>query len=260
MALKTIVDLCQSLIKPYINDNDKAIYEVMSRNGAKNLLKSTLKTNTYDGLTFTVGADGSVTLSGTAASSCGVNGWGNFGAFSYPAGNYILSDGGAGSQASNKRMYYKINNGSSQGVVDSADITLADGDSLMIWIYVDQGVSGDGSVFYPMLRLASDVDDTYEPYAKTNRELTEECITDVFEVTTPAFSSLPQTFTAPGITADHELIVDGSAMLSNPSSQGGDWTITTGRNSITISGTFAGSTATTVNMTLGIKRAITATV
>ena len=27
---------------------------------------------------------------------------------------------------------------------------------------------------YPMLRLASDPDDTYTPYAKTNKELTED--------------------------------------------------------------------------------------
>ena len=231
--------------------------------GAKNLLISSLKTNTYDGLTFTVNDDGSVTLSGTAETSCGRYGGGNFGAFSYPAGEYLLSDGGAGSQTTKRRMYYSINGSSANPVVNSSKISLQDTDVLEVWIYVDTGVSGNGVTFYPMLRLASIDDDTYVPYAKSNRELTENiaaAITDVYEVTTPAFSSLPQTFNAPGITSDHKLIVDGSAVLSTPSAQVNDWTITTGSNSITISGNFAGSTATTVKMTLGIKRAITATV
>jgi hypothetical protein len=77
-------------------------------------------------------------------------------------------------------------------------------------------------------------------------------MTNVYKVTTPSFSSLPQTFTVNGITANHELVQDGFALLSTPSAQGNDWTITTGTNTVTISGTFSGSTATTVTMSLGI--------
>ena len=92
---------------------------------------------------------------------------------------------------------------------------------------------------------------------KALQEAIEEGITDIYQITTPSFSSLPQTYTAQGITANHELVQDGYALLSNPSAQGSDWTITTGANTITISGTFSGSTATTVKMTLGIKRSLT---
>jgi len=83
-------------------------------------------------------------------------------------------------------------------------------------------------------------------------------ITDVIEVTTPSFSSLPQTYTVSGITANHTLVQDGFAFLSNPSAQGSDWTITTAANAVTISGTFSGTTATTVKMSLGVKRSVTA--
>ena len=38
------------------------------------------------------------------------------------------------------------------------------------------GQTVNNLVFYPMLRLASDPDDTYQPYAMTNRELTEKKI------------------------------------------------------------------------------------
>lgn len=84
-------------------------------------------------------------------------------------------------------------------------------------------------------------------------------IRDVYQVTTPSFSSLPQTFTATGITADHKLIVDGYALVTPESSKGSDWDVETGANSIKITGTFNGSTATTVKMTLGIPNTKTAT-
>lgn len=73
-------------------------------------------------------------------------------------------------------------------------------------------------------------------------------------VTTPSFSSLPQTFSAAGITEDYELVQNGFAMLSTPSAQGSDWTITTGAGTIAINGTFSGSTPTTVTMSLTIPR------
>ena len=84
-------------------------------------------------------------------------------------------------------------------------------------------------------------------------------VKDVYVVTTPSFSSLPQTFTAPGINANHRLLVDGYALVTPESSKGSDWDIETGTNSIKITGTFNGSTATTVKMTLGIPRSKTAT-
>ena len=38
------------------------------------------------------------------------------------------------------------------------------------------GVSANGIVFKPMIRLASDPNDTYQPYAMTNKELTDIAI------------------------------------------------------------------------------------
>ena len=44
------------------------------------------------------------------------------------------------------------------------------------YIVIKNGTTVSNKMFYPMLRLASDPDDTYQPYAMTNRELTEEKI------------------------------------------------------------------------------------
>lgn len=85
-------------------------------------------------------------------------------------------------------------------------------------------------------------------------------VSDVIQVTTPTFTSLPVTFRADGLTANHELIDDGHAFVSVPSSMGSSWAVTCGANTITISGTFSGSTATYVKATLFVpQHKVTAT-
>ena len=64
-------------------------------------------------------------------------------------------------------------------------------------------------------------------------------------VTTPSFSSLPQTYTDAQLSASitSDLVVTNS-VLSNPSAQTGDWTITTNNGSLTITGSVASSGTT----------------
>ena len=69
--------------------------------------------------------------------------------------------------------------------------------------------------------------------------------------TTPSFSSLPQTFYNANITASHE-VVGNAVHLSYPKAGDIDWNITCANGSLTISGTFHGSTATTATMSLWI--------
>lgn len=69
------------------------------------------------------------------------------------------------------------------------------------------------------------------------------------EVTSSSFSSLPITISDSNITADHVVI---NSVLSNPSAQTGDWTVTTSTGSLTISGFISGST--TVTLYLNVKK------
>ena len=62
-------------------------------------------------------------------------------------------------------------------------------------------------------------------------------------VESTSFSSLPQTISDAAITSDHVVM---NSVLSNPSAQTGDWTITTSSGSLTISGTISGSTTVTL--------------
>ena len=62
-------------------------------------------------------------------------------------------------------------------------------------------------------------------------------------ITSSSFSSLPQTISDANITSDHVVM---NSVLSNPSAQTGDWTITTSNGSLTVSGTISGSTTLTL--------------
>lgn len=71
-------------------------------------------------------------------------------------------------------------------------------------------------------------------YAKT--------LHDAIEVTLPNVSSSSRTFNVTGITADHELVQNGCAYISNPAAVGSDLTLTTSSGKITVSGTLSGTT------------------
>lgn len=75
----------------------------------------------------------------------------------------------------------------------------------------------------------------------TNATAIAKCETLVVSV--PSFSALPQTITNANI--DDDMVVVNS-VLSNPSAQTGDWTVTTSSGSLTISGSISGSTTATL--------------
>ena len=85
------------------------------------------------------------------------------------------------------------------------------------------------------------------------------------KVTTPLFSSLPVTFSVNGMTAQHELEVEGHVQILNSSNQdassavGSQWSYTTGAGTLTLSGTFSGATAVKMIASFDIPTKVTAT-
>lgn len=65
----------------------------------------------------------------------------------------------------------------------------------------------------------------------------------VLVITTSSFSSLPQTITNSSITSNMVVV---NSVLSNPSAQTDDWTVSTSDGSLTISGSISGSTTLTL--------------
>lgn len=155
------------------------IYEVMGQNGAKNLLPTpyyTTKggTTTSGALTATENADGSVTINGTAAGQSYIDLARNDKFLK--AGTYILSGG----LTSKQYVYINcLNNGTYVRTLVSATTSEAEFvldyngyDAITVGISIAYGESLDNVTFYPMIRLASDTNNTYQPYAKTNQQLT----------------------------------------------------------------------------------------
>lgn len=67
-------------------------------------------------------------------------------------------------------------------------------------------------------------------------------------ITSTSFSSLPQTIANANITSDLVVI---NSVLSNPSAQTGDWTVTTSSGSLSISGSISGATTITLYLMRG---------
>lgn len=176
---------------PYAKTNrqlteDSVDWDNFSKLGAKNFLPNDAVSQTLYGITFTVNSDGSVTANGTGTAS--------------PVGFTICEDADKISQIfkvgqkyilsglpSNGNCFIKI---ATTGGVSLWEIGSSEPEKEFIYngenvVSIDLVVRNRATLsnvtFYPMIRLASDTDSTYQPYAKTNRELTEELqIQDLF--------------------------------------------------------------------------------
>lgn len=177
--------------EPYHPSVEEEIEQIYADNGvlgAKNLLEVTANTQTLSGVTFTVNRDSdgnviNVTVNGTASANT---------SFvlrtktPLAAGkSYIISRGEAGdgdfqmvATAWNNGSYVKnIIEIGAGGYTEKSFMADYNGyNDIQISIFVRSGKTISNAKVYPMLRLASDPDDTYVPYAMTNRELTEKKI------------------------------------------------------------------------------------
>lgn len=168
--MKSNLELMQNVVKPYIDAKNQALTNYDANMGVKNLFNNTATTGTSNGVTFTVKADKSVEAVGTLTSNDGIK---VLATFHGEAGKQYLLTGGISST-----KYLEVYN-------VSAGIDVKDtGNGVTFTPQSDTDfdvaaiVSGNGSTFndtfYPMIREASITDPTYQPYAKTNVELTQD--------------------------------------------------------------------------------------
>lgn len=150
----------------------------------KNLLPNTATNQTINGVTFTVNADGSVTCNGTAS---GVIYFKFNSRFTLPVGEFVLTGcpTGGDENTTYKILIYvndvwRINDKGS-----GANFTLTETAKVSVHIAIYSGYTCNNLTFYPMIRLATIEDDTYEPYIEN---------TDV-DVTLPALPTVTGTNT-----------------------------------------------------------------
>lgn len=165
--------------EPYHESVEEEIEQIYADNGvlgAKNLLNHKRSgSTTIQGITYTVNADLSISTSGTADANN--NSWWNLlpNGITLPAGKYIISDNGNLNTPSH-RLSIRLTDNTyvALGTSSETEVTLTATNQIVEFsIGIAKGQASNNYVFKPMLRLASDPDDTYVPYAMTNRELTE---------------------------------------------------------------------------------------
>ena len=141
------------------DSNEDAISDIVNTLGAKNLLNVTAKTTTRDGVTFTVNADNSITVNGTATANtyCTL--------YRHDFGNTIFTTDN------------RINNSDYviSGLPTNNQFYLVyDSNNHTVNIVVKSGYTVDNVTIYPMIRPKHISDDTYVPYSKTNQQLTDD--------------------------------------------------------------------------------------
>lgn len=150
--------------------------------GAKNLLPNRAgKVTTINGMKFTVNADGSVTLNGTASSTAIFNLISDTVADNrlyLPAGNYIIN----GESVNNNNFWigaYKNADSGTWAISSKSSggaFTVASGDYIFPRIRVGSGITFSNVTVYPQIRLASVSDSSYVSYGMSNAELTKHVI------------------------------------------------------------------------------------
>ena len=135
----------------------------------KNLLKNTAVSNTQNGVTFTVNADGSVTINGTNAGTNSVYITLNSKFITTYGRKYTASIAAEEIPG----VYMSIYDSSWAGVGRcTTSITFVENKNSTrnIRLTVEAGTTLENVTLYPMLRYAEITDDTYEPYKPSVEE------------------------------------------------------------------------------------------
>lgn len=130
----------------------------------KNRLENTATSITSNGITFTVNADGSVTCNGTATANTNLYVNGN--SVKY-FGNTIFNGCPSGGTSTTYFMEYYDTNVPTGYRDYGAGVTIpaeTNGHTCRAVILIRNGTTVNNLTFKPMIRLATETDDTYEPY------------------------------------------------------------------------------------------------
>ena len=184
--------------KPVISDGIKTQFDLVHNElsdvnnilGSKNILPNSATTQVINGITYTVAADGSINVTGTATADSILHiipgTIGKLSAIFSKGGNYIIS---AGTTGSGVDFFFGLEyTGSTWDIGEWLKYTTylskeiyIDGTELNnsssyieCYIKVNSGTTVSNIKVYPMLRPAKVKDATYVPYSKTNYELTTE--------------------------------------------------------------------------------------
>lgn len=150
---------------PYAIDENLAMLESAVGFTKKNLLNNNLTTQTVNGITYTVNADKSITVNGTATADSNIKIDVYAGTDGLEIGNkYILSGVPKGVTGCCMYLINSNVNFKAEDFGDGAEFTFPEIDIIYFVILVNSGTTLNNVTFYPMIRYASIENDSYEPY------------------------------------------------------------------------------------------------
>ena len=182
-----IDDTYEPYICPNTEISEKMTYADNTVLGAKNLLECKADIGSYPnynnrGIDITINDDYTVEFTGTSTNDV------YFSLYARDSGEplkgldrntqYIIS-----SETTNDKVYVYVNMYNSSktwvraatGKINETIFTITDDIAYIEFgVSVQNGTTVSNQKIYPMIRLATDTDSTYVPYAMTNRELTDE--------------------------------------------------------------------------------------
>ena len=152
----------------WINTDTKITgYQFSAEYQGKNLLENTAANGTHNGLTFTVNNDGSVTVNGTANAEI----YYKFGDMLYEHIVGTVFSGCTGGSSNTFEIHVSYYNSSHEwingfNVRDGSVKFKEDANAVHVSVFAHfvSGYTANNITFYPMVRLASETDATYEPY------------------------------------------------------------------------------------------------
>lgn len=167
LTLDTDYEVADDLSTQLASVNSALSNEVVTRAklGGHNLLPNNATSNSH----FTVNSDGSITCNITHNAWTQIN---LVSSLSLKAGDYILST----TNSLNSTEFLSIRNADTSEAIASVtngnvkEFTLAQDTNTEVYLGIQAGTHN--FTIYPMLRLSTDSDSTYQPYSMSNQEIT----------------------------------------------------------------------------------------
>lgn len=176
ICLKSVYDL-DDTYEPYAKTNQQltedttALLDNTEVNGAVNIAPNNLTSQVISGINITANSDGSFTADGTASAAIFLT----LATFTVPkTGNYKLTGAPSGSSWNNHALYVEQDSTViGYDVGEGKILTLTQGVNYRLRLKIANYDAISNLTFKPMLTVPSYNGD-YVPYAKSNRELTED--------------------------------------------------------------------------------------
>ena len=162
----TLNNTANSILSNILNPN---IYQETTT--GKNLMENQRETEEVNGVTFTRNADGSITLNGTASANTDYVFTNTTGASTnnqnLGVGTYLLTgvtDGTTSTYYLQMAVYDGTSTDYNSQFITAKTVTVSTASTFRCYIVVKSGAVFNNKTIYPMLRLSSITDDSYEQY------------------------------------------------------------------------------------------------